>query len=78
LATGDPTSNTVVEPDESESSMSPFNQQLASILINAFKWIYFLWLLLMIIWIGYRIWRKWRKKTGRGRWLDSAANEDGE
>jgi prepilin-type processing-associated H-X9-DG protein len=64
---------TVISPDDSDVGMSQEDKHLTKVLQHTFEWIYFLLLLLMLLYLTYKI-RKWmrereaRQKAKQERW----------
>jgi len=51
-------------PDEDDSTMSPFDRQIAKFLRGLFGWSYLLLLLLLFLFLAFQIWQ-WSRKTDR-------------
>lgn len=54
----------VSTPDEDDSTMSPFDRQIAKFLRGLFGWSYLLLLLLLLLFLAFQI-RQWSRKTDR-------------
>ena len=54
----------VSTPDEDDSTMSPFDRQIAKFLRGLFGWSYLLLLLLLLLFLAFQI-RQWTRKTDR-------------
>jgi prepilin-type processing-associated H-X9-DG protein/prepilin-type N-terminal cleavage/methylation domain-containing protein len=54
----------VSTPDEDDSTMSPFDRQIAKFLRSLFGWSYLLLLLLLLLFLAFQI-RQWTRKTDR-------------